>query len=100
MFFALLFGLGCIKQTQSITALDIGGNHKECTYVTISKVRSYQGIILRETKKLPIDESLFYCCPNSKGQPICKKAVWDYIDEIILDIENDSTSYERSDLDF
>ena len=86
MFFVLLIGLGCVKQSEMITGIVSSSN--ECAYISVKKEGERRGLIFTTRDSLDVSESLYYCCPDKKGRPMCKKATWEPLPELDLLISN------------
>ena len=73
MLFFMIF-TGCsVKQTGAIT--HISGVDNQCAYVAVKREKTEGGFIRPQTTKyLAVKDSVFLCCPDGNGKPICKKA--------------------------
>ena len=71
MFFIFSLLIACtIKQKGFVT--HVTGVDNQCAYVAIRKERT-EG---KDHKYLAPKDSVFLCCPNKDGIPMCKKAIF------------------------
>ena len=76
MLFSILLGLGCfVVKKESIRTVQ---TDEECAWVTVDKSakKTIAGFPIGH-KKLRIEDSLFWCCPNENGNGAsCVEPTW------------------------